>query len=72
MSCPVPGCRVKPRTGHLMCKPHWYMVSPETRRDVNSTWANRRKGLGPYATARNAAIAEVEAKLHPANQPELF
>lgn len=75
--CAIPGCQAGAKPGQLMCKPHWFSVSPKGRRDVNHTWAAYRgkrtiQALGEYREARDAAIAEIVEKQKPDNQPELF
>jgi hypothetical protein len=66
--CPV--CLVAIPRGKLMCRDHWFMVTPATRRKVNATWRefkHAEKGeaqlfaLREYRIAHEAAIAEALA-----------
>jgi hypothetical protein len=70
--CAVPGCGKPIVAGLLMCKPHWYQVSPRTRAWVKRSWdtvqlctPNTTRYLGAlqfYRSAKAAAIAEVEER----------
>lgn len=80
-ACAVAGCKVPAKTGQLMCKPHWFVVSAAGRRDVNETWAKYRRthgphqklaALGEYRTARDAAVKEITDKQDLTAQGDLF
>jgi hypothetical protein len=67
-NCPVCGAGIP--TGKLMCRDHWFMVTPATRRQVNKTWREYKVGekgeaqlfaLRAYRIAHEAAIAEAIA-----------
>ena len=70
--CAVPGCGKSIVAGMLMCKVHWYEVSPRTRAWVNHAWRDasssvcdplrRLERVREYRAARERAISEVRAK----------
>ena len=58
--CPIIGCERVPEQGHLMCKPHWFMVPQSLRNDVWKAYDHGRGLLSEaYAKARDAAIGSV-------------
>lgn len=59
-ACPKDGCEVMVGRNILACRTHWYQVTPETRRRVNSTW--RSSDIGAYLAAREAAVAEMNSR----------
>ncbi len=70
--CPVKGCTAHAKRNQLMCWPHWRRVPKPLNRAVFDTYADAAgRELGGdalwhatqrYIQARDAAIAEVEAK----------
>lgn len=71
--CAVAGCGRSIVAGTLMCRPHWFMASAETRAAVNHCWNALQmvpagqirylRLLRDYRHARGTAIAEVDELL---------
>lgn len=69
--CAVPDCKTSIVAGMLMCRVHWYQVSPRTRGWVNHAWREASSRVADpmrklelvrgYRAAREQAIAEVTA-----------
>lgn len=69
-SCAIPSCSVRPKTGHLMCREHWFLVPMAARQEVTEGWAALRRcqkamdmpgRSDRYRAAIGAAVASVEA-----------
>jgi len=69
--CAVAGCGTSVVAGMLMCKKHWFQVSPKTRAWVNHSWreassrvadpVRRIELITGYRAAKARALAEVHA-----------
>ncbi len=64
--CHAEGCNVRVPPRLLMCKPHWFMVSPATRRRVWAEYVPGQEiGKTPteaYLNVMRQAIEEVACK----------
>ncbi|MCC7082191.1 MAG: hypothetical protein IT530_16080 [Burkholderiales bacterium] len=70
--CAVPGCGTSIVAGMLMCKVHWYQVTPRTRAWVNHSWREacskvadpirRLELIREHRAAKERAIVEVQRK----------
>lgn len=77
--CAVAGCGTSIAAGMLMCKKHWFQVSPRTRAWVNYAWRDassrvadplrRLELIKEYRAAKERAIAEVHSIRQEAIQP---
>lgn len=61
--CPIDGCKTLRGDHHVMCRPHWYMASAESR-DLVWREYRKRKGSEAHRAAVFAAIEEVQEKLN--------
>ena len=70
--CAAKGCCLPVKPGMLMCKGHWFSVSPTVRARVWATWrtlqhwqgrvdrATQEKQIGAYRDAVHAACVSIE------------
>lgn len=56
-SCPREGCNKMLDSNTLACKPHWFLVSLQTRRALQAAW--RTGALGTYIELREDAVREM-------------
>lgn len=61
-ACAIKNCERPAKDGQLMCWPHWRRVPRALNHAVFDTYRNLRSDPASYRSARDAAIAAVEAK----------
>lgn len=52
--CPREGCPKQLPSSTLACKPHWFLVPPQLRRDVQEAW--RSGDFSEYILLRQQAV----------------
>jgi hypothetical protein len=60
--CPIKDCTRHAKPGQLMCWPHWRRVPKPLNHAVFETYRNLRRDPEAYRSARDQAIAAVNAK----------
>lgn len=58
--CPKDDCEAQCDHAILACRTHWYSLPITTRNEVTGAW--RSGDLTRYMDARNAAVAQLNAK----------
>jgi hypothetical protein len=64
--CQIPGCAAPRKTGHLMCRTHWFELPENLREQLMAShraWMAGKQDVRPYLVLRLETIIHV-CKLH--------
>jgi len=69
-TCEADGCTAVTMPDHLMCRPHWHLVPPALKKQIET--ARRVGHLRAYASAKSEAITAVKLAEEKQRSLEVF
>jgi len=62
-NCAIPGCKTKTKIDQLMCRHHWFLVTPQLRLNVSEALRHYRRNeitLGDLRVEQDKAVNQVK------------